>query len=139
VEFFEDKQKNNIVPSFTSLVDDARMLARRHATTQAFERALNLDDENPNKVPRGSDWTMLWDEVQEEHVHVGDVEMQDIDALSDLSGNADSPDSDVTLANATLFIRNAIWWCKMCKAVVVGGTGGIWEILKARYVQFHIY
>ena len=82
---------------------------------------------------------MSQDEVQEEHVHVSDVEMQDIDALSDLSGNADSPNSDVTLANATLFIRNAIWWREMCKAVATGDTGRIWEILKARYVRFHIY
>jgi hypothetical protein len=88
-------------------------------------------------VPWGSDWTVSQDEVQdlEEHIHDSNVKMWDIDTLSDLSGNADSPDGDVTLANATLFIRNAIWWREMCKAVATGDTGRIWEILKVRYAQ----
>jgi hypothetical protein len=65
-----------------------------------------------------------------EDTHISDTEMLDVDALSDLSGPTDTPDSDMTLANMTLFIRNAIWWREMCKAVAEGDTGHIWEILK---------
>jgi hypothetical protein len=37
---------------------------------------------------------------------------------------------DVTLANGILFIRNATWWLEMCRAVAMGDTGRVWEILK---------
>ncbi|KAF8230262.1 hypothetical protein L208DRAFT_1476868 [Tricholoma matsutake] len=45
------------------------------------------------------------------------------DHLSDLSGAPDNPNADITLANSTLFIQNAIWWQEMCKAVANGDPG----------------
>jgi hypothetical protein len=56
------------------------------------------------------------------------------DALSEYSMEEESLPSaakpDCTLANGILFIRNAIWWLEMCRAVAMGDTGRVWEILK---------
>lgn len=94
-------------------------------TTQAHKRALFPHEDNPNAVPLGSPW------ISQEDAEMGEpISEDEEDRLSDLSGTHDNPGADVTLANSTLFIRNAIWWREMCKAVANGDPGRVWEILK---------
>jgi hypothetical protein len=58
----------------------------------------------------------------------------DDDALSDLSElseeNIGAELPDIGLANAIVFIRDAIWWIEACRAVAVGDAGRVLEIFK---------
>lgn len=42
-----------------------------------------------------------------------------------------SEDGDLTLANATLFMHNGIWWREVCTAIAQGDPGQVWEVMKA--------
>ena len=39
-----------------------------------------------------------------------------------------SEDGDLTLTNATLFMRDGIWWREVCTAIA---QGQVWEVIKA--------
>jgi hypothetical protein len=130
IHFFEQKKEQGMVPTFEELLVIGRTLAQRHATTQAHKRACHPREDSTNPVPLGSPW------IPHEN---NDVEMKDMegsfpedeeDRLSDLSGASEHLEGDTTLANATLFIRNGIWWREVCKAVANGDPGRVWEILK---------
>lgn len=67
--------------------------------------------------------------------------IEDDDLLPDISSDtmpdifdelhtSASLEADTTLANMTLFMRDAIWWREMCRAIAEGDTGRVWEILK---------
>ena len=43
-----------------------------------------------------------------------------------------SEDGDLTLANATLFMRDGIWWREVCTAIALGDPGRVWEVMKVR-------
>ncbi|KAM6491642.1 hypothetical protein JOM56_012886, partial [Amanita muscaria] len=115
-------EKPEDIPSFDSLVNAAHLLLRRHATTQAHERALRPTEDNLNPPPIGSAWT------QERSDHNAENDENSLPPL-DLPCST-REDADITLANTTLFMRNAIWWREMCTAVALGDTGRVWEILK---------
>jgi G:T-mismatch repair DNA endonuclease (very short patch repair protein) len=72
------------------------------------------------------------------HSRDADVDADMSDGLSEYSlKSQDDPldgreRPDVTLANGILFIRNAIWWLEVCRAVAMGDTGRVWEIMKVR-------
>lgn len=67
---------------------------------------------------------------------VEDVEMEEeeeigSDKLSEMSVESEHDEEpDITLANATLFIRDALWWREVCDAIATGDTGRVWEVLK---------
>ncbi|KAG6836416.1 hypothetical protein H0H93_008157 [Arthromyces matolae] len=134
VSYFEELEKNSALPSFRSLLDIASRLARRHSTTRAYQRALHPLPDDPDPIPLGSPWTPS----TESHNAVDDQEMMDGDDeqsenLSEFSacdGPASAETADITLGNSILFIRNAIWWREVSRAVARGDTGRIWEILK---------
>lgn len=129
------------VPTFDSLVNAAYLLARRHATTQAHERALRPTEDNLNPPPLGSVWireqsedNVMGDKSEDGYKNDKDTHMDDSDNENELLPlnlpSTTGEDADITLANTTLFIRNAIWWREMCTAVASGDTGRVWEILK---------
>ncbi|KAM6503971.1 hypothetical protein JOM56_000914 [Amanita muscaria] len=126
VRYFETRKEGNNMPTFEELVAIAGVLTRRHATTQAHKRALFPREDNPNVALLGLPWIPHEEDVEMREPISEDEE----DRLSDLSGAPENPEADVTLANSTLFIRNAIWWGEMCKAVANGDPGRVWEILK---------
>ncbi|KAF5384343.1 hypothetical protein D9615_003177 [Tricholomella constricta] len=133
--FLESKKAQGTLPTFEELLKAALMLGRRHATTKAFKAAHNPSENNPDKVPQGSPWTPKKNIPSTSLDTVEDDEMTDTDSdvMSDLLDEVKeltSKDADVTLANATLFMRDGIWWREMCRAVAEGDTGRVWEILK---------
>ncbi|RDB15452.1 hypothetical protein Hypma_004158 [Hypsizygus marmoreus] len=129
--FFEDPRN---VPTFDVLVNTARMLARRHATTRAHQWALSPDQSSGNQPPSGSTWVPK--PTKKSHESTEDVVMEDetqsvaSDELSDLERPLISDVKDTTLANAALFMRDAIWWREVRNAVAEGDPGRIWEIFK---------
>lgn len=135
-------KKPEDLPTFDSLVKAAYLLARRHATTQAHERALRPTEDNLNPPPVGSAWMRGRTEdndveMMEDKSEAGDQKEKNThgDDLENELPPLDLPfmtqeDADITLANTTLFMRNAIWWREMCTAVAAGDTGRVWEILK---------
>lgn len=128
VSYFENLQTSESLPDFETLEKIAGILATRHATTAAFNRARNPIPEHESEVPLGSLWCqddMDIDSPVDEAVNDGVLS-----ELSDNSTDYNSQEGDVTLANATLLIRNCIWWREMCRGVAIGDTGRIWEILK---------
>jgi len=54
----------------------------------------------------------------------------EVEPVEPLSVPVNSAGGDLTLANSISFIRNAIWWREMCRAVAEGDPGCVWEILK---------
>ncbi|KAF8072301.1 hypothetical protein FPV67DRAFT_1411833 [Lyophyllum atratum] len=132
--FFEEKQSLNTLPEFEELIQTARKLARRHATTKAVRSAHNPSKKNPDQVPKGSPWVRkrtVSSTAKDTATTPSEKGSPDlVPDMFDEKHALTSPDADVTLANATLFIRNAIWWREMCRAVVEGDTGRVWEILK---------
>ncbi|KAF8056184.1 hypothetical protein FPV67DRAFT_1731334 [Lyophyllum atratum] len=133
VDHFANLKDRDQLPSFEALIDAARMLVKRHATTDAFRRAHKPEADHPDTVPLGSPWTRPSAQTETETVDVEMVSGEDeTDHLSDMSAPEPESfsDADITLANSILFIRNAIWWREMCRAVARGDTGRIWEILK---------
>ncbi|KAG5634356.1 hypothetical protein H0H81_002264 [Sphagnurus paluster] len=138
--FFAQKKQANALPEFHELLDIAKKLARRHATTKAFRAAHNPNDKNPDPVPNGSPWlpptqplAVPQENWAENIAPIRVMDDQKSNALPDMFENSQtrtSPLGDVTLANTTLFIRDAIWWHEMCRAVAEGDTGRVWEILK---------
>ena len=100
--------------------------------TQVHKHAHHPQEDSTNPVPIGSPWI-----PHEENNN--DVKMKDMegsftddeeDWLSDLSGAFEHLEGDTTLANATIFIQNGIWWHEVRKAVVNSDPGRVWEILK---------
>ncbi|KAH7914696.1 hypothetical protein BJ138DRAFT_1079047 [Hygrophoropsis aurantiaca] len=134
VEHFEQLQSQNNIPDFESLCSNGQTLARRHATTQAFERAHKPEENHPDNVPLGSPWTHGDNHDDVEMENPGDMSDQivfdGVDALSDLSDYEDHPMADISLGNTTLFMRNGIWWREMCESIAQGDTGRVWEIMK---------
>lgn len=39
-------------------------------------------------------------------------------------------EGDWPLANSILLVRDGIWWLEFCRAVSIGDTGRVWEVLK---------
>ncbi|KDQ59624.1 hypothetical protein JAAARDRAFT_192126, partial [Jaapia argillacea MUCL 33604] len=133
VEYFEHLKNKDKLPSFTTLLIDAQTLARWHATTSAHQRARYPKADHVDNVPLGQPWTPNEpDTVLEDGA--------DSDTDDDMSawgvGSDDGKEADITLANSTLLIRNGVWWWEMCRAVAVGDTGRVWEILKVWLVTF---
>ena len=131
------------MPSFAVLLGTAKILGKRHATSQAYEQALKPTTHEPRAedVPLGSPWEPRaatpagsGDEMDIDPASDPmDVDPDVDDNLSAFSTDSQSPDTDKpdnTLANATLFMRNAIWWREVCEAIADGDTGRVWEILK---------
>ncbi|KAF8187155.1 hypothetical protein BJ912DRAFT_970316 [Pholiota molesta] len=118
------KREENML-SFETLVSHAQKLGRQYATTQAYNCACNPpagSNEYPDMPPAGSS-TLGTTE---------DVNMADIlpGLRLGLPMPERSPLADTTLANTILFMRNAIWWREVCKAIAHGDSGRVWEILK---------
>lgn len=144
--FFTRLAKEENLPSFEDLLSEAQVLAGRHATTRAFSQAHDpaTGARTADSVPYGSpkNYGTPTDDVHPvvspQDVHEDDA-MED--CLSDLTveekeERTDNLRPDVTLANATLFIRNAIWWREECQAVAEGDTGRVWEILKVSIIRY---
>jgi hypothetical protein len=100
--------------------------------TQVHKCACHPQEDSTNPMPLGSPW------IPHEEDN-NDVEMKDMegsfpedeeDRLSDSSEASEHLEGDTTLANATLFIWNGIWWHEVCKAVANSDPGRVWEILK---------
>ncbi|KAJ3488897.1 hypothetical protein NLI96_g2538 [Meripilus lineatus] len=45
-------------------------------------------------------------------------------------------EGDWALANSILLVRDGIWWLEFCRAVSIGDTGRVWEVLKFWIFQF---
>ncbi|KAG6835289.1 hypothetical protein H0H93_003080 [Arthromyces matolae] len=133
-QYFDAQKEANTLSSFEALLASARVLVRRYGTTTAFQRAHNPEVGDPYAVPEGTPWTrppVVDGQAATQPPYRSPLENDNIDQLSDLSDPEESAlDGDITLANSILFIRNAIWWREMCRAVARGDTGRIWEILK---------
>ncbi|KII85951.1 hypothetical protein PLICRDRAFT_115567 [Plicaturopsis crispa FD-325 SS-3] len=144
VQHFDKLDKEKNLPPLDSLCRSAEILARRHATTAAYERARSNDTAattHIDTVPRGSPWQPKKPSVSQNPraetaaatVSEDDLmEIDEDDALSDLSepAEANKGKADITLANATLFMRNGILWREVCEAIATGDTGRVWEVLK---------
>lgn len=158
---FDQLAASRHLPSFDVLIGYARVLARRYGAGHAFECArhpgLRPEEDEPDSdvdsIPRGSQWVppVAADTVQELAVDPSEVTpAQDDDIAIDVDvdldeemsvlsdGSLEGPDEaeDVTLGNAILFMRNAIWWREECLATAIGDTGRILEILKVLLVGF---
>ncbi|KAF8965633.1 hypothetical protein BDZ97DRAFT_1658861 [Flammula alnicola] len=120
------------LPSFDELRDTARILVNHHATTQAYNRACYPGEDREHGAhdfaPTGKPWIPPHDPEQEENE---DIEMAcDDNEPEPLPEPPSREDGDFTLANSALFMRDAIWWKEVCKAVAEGDPGRVWEILK---------
>ncbi|KAF8955673.1 hypothetical protein BDZ97DRAFT_1673396 [Flammula alnicola] len=111
-------------PSFEDLVKAANQLTRQHATLQAYYHALRPEDNGPNQPPIGSAWSSRYDICSDDDIEMNDPNDGDLD----LPAPSASTDADITLANASLFIRNATLWREVCKAVADGDAGRVWEV-----------
>lgn len=108
------------LPTFDALVQVAYSLVCQHATTQAYEHARRPSENNLNPPPIGSAWTRRRVENDDVEISDGDLESEAGDEKASNDENEhitplDWPSTtqtgaDITLANATLFIRNGIWW-----------------------------
>lgn len=67
---------------FNDLIEVARFLAQRHATTEAYRRALRPKKDDPNAVPLGSPWpsTPISEPAD------SDIEMEAVDEEGDHPG-----------------------------------------------------
>lgn len=45
-------------------------------------------------------------------------------------------EGDWALANSILLVRDGIWWLEFCRAVSIGDTGRVWEVLKVWNMDF---
>ncbi|KAG6893874.1 hypothetical protein C0992_008316 [Termitomyces sp. T32_za158] len=117
-ELFTIQKEMDALPTFKELFIDAGVLAHCHATTKAFRAAHKPNENNPDKVPRGSPWI---DRQTGENKMDFDDPMEGLPDIF-IETNLQSPDADITLANATLFMRNAIWWREMCHAIIKGDS-----------------
>lgn len=45
-------------------------------------------------------------------------------------GDSEKFEGDWALANSILLVRDGIWWLEFCRAVSIGDTGRVWEVLK---------
>lgn len=118
------------MPTFDKLWEDAQTLSRCHATTQAYNRALHPDHINISGPPQGSPWTASSSGGTSRQSEGQDKIDLDQDIAGGLGGPPASHRRDVTLANASLFMRDAVWWREVRNAVADGDPGRIWEIFK---------
>jgi hypothetical protein len=120
------------LPSFDELRDAAKLLVTRHATTQAYNRARHPGERQEEEyAPIGKPWTVPHNENE-------DIEMSGPNFVEMPSGLPEPPidqESDFTLANSALLIRDAIWWKEVCKAIAEGDPGRVWEILKVNFLE----
>lgn len=128
IKHFESLRHQSRLPSFEDLEKVAEVLGQRHATTQAYTRARFPLKHQPSNVPAGSPWTT--------QNSTADIIMDDITkddtAKNELPLPLPSEDGDLTLTNATLFMRDGIWWREVCTAIAQGDPGRVWEVMKAR-------
>ncbi|KAI0311082.1 hypothetical protein OF83DRAFT_1069420 [Amylostereum chailletii] len=144
VAHFETLADSDELPSFERLLEIAEELGQRHASTKGYEQALKPDASYEHAVDVDPEWIRpepAQDIEMTEDTPEDAGDAMDTDALSDLSGldeNEDTnhPDRDTTLANGTLFIRNAVWWRAFNTAVKRGDTGRVLEILKVWIFTF---
>jgi hypothetical protein len=121
----------SLLPSFEELLAVARILTRRHGTTQAYNSALNASAPPENRPPKGSDWirqSQSEDEAMDENHDEDELELP-------LPPEQPKDEIDTTVANSILFIRNAVWWREVCTAVAEGDSGRVWEIMKVSSIQ----
>lgn len=135
IKHFETLSLQKQLPSFEELETIAEVLSQQYATTQAYNRACFPSETQTSLVPEGSPWTV----TSSTDVVMGEIstsESANVIATEDVSTTNELPlppkcnNGDLTLANSTLFIRNAIWWREVCVAVAVGDPGRVWEIMK---------
>ncbi|KAF6745112.1 hypothetical protein DFP72DRAFT_824802 [Ephemerocybe angulata] len=156
VKYFEDLDKTNAMPTFDNLVTHAEKLSKRHATTKAFTQAGTVRGEG--EVPAGREWVPP---PKTPSPPGTDISMgSNGESTSEESSSSESqtpgltyddlfpephpfsvpePSTmkpDTTLANSTLFMRDAIWWREVCLAVAEGDTGRVLEMLKVWIFTF---
>ncbi|KAH7921726.1 hypothetical protein BV22DRAFT_1132056 [Leucogyrophana mollusca] len=143
-EYFQQLATEGKLPPFQTLLDSAGALGRCHATTQVYKRACNLgrSAHHPDQVPVGAPWTPGNDGDARSEINmevdgnvpsqVQDVPNDDEERLSDMSTGPKQPEmeEDMTFANSRLFIRSAVRWRESCRAIAIGDTGQVWEMLK---------
>lgn len=137
IKHFETLSLRKQLPSFEELETVAEELSQHHATTQAYSRACFPSETQTSPVPEGSPWTgtsstdvVMSEITTSESANAGTAE--DVSTTNELPLPPESNDGDLTLANSTLFICNAIWWREVCVAVAEGDPGRVWEIMKVR-------
>ncbi|KAJ3515928.1 hypothetical protein NLJ89_g1460 [Agrocybe chaxingu] len=81
---------------------------------------------NPQKAPQGRPWVP----TVTQPVNPPPTTTTDNDEIEPLPIPAGVNTGDITLANSVLFIRNAIWWREVCRAIAEGDTGRVWEVMK---------
>lgn len=130
VGHFEQLKNANNLPTFESLMHGARCLARRHAGTDSFQRAHfpSLVAGHVDEVPLGSPWSASGDTGGSADECLS--ESDSLETISVLSQSMADGERDAALANATLFIRNSLWWREVCHAIQEGDPGRVWEVLK---------
>ncbi|KIJ11608.1 hypothetical protein PAXINDRAFT_157256 [Paxillus involutus ATCC 200175] len=105
--------------------------------TSVHRTLLTYDPDHPDRVPRGTPWPQMnstMSDTSPQHdeepvMEVDDDSLADPDTFSVRSADDDT-ERDEALANSTLFVCSAIWWCEVCRAIAVGDLGRVWEILK---------
>jgi hypothetical protein len=141
--YFEHLDTAKTLPSFATLYEKAQLLAQRHASTGSHQLAQRPHAANLNSVPLGRPWVPSAEaqptkaepqaSTSKQSKRTNDSSAVEEEVLSELSADEDSTlleRPDITLANAILFVRNAIWWTEYCSAVAMGDTGRVYEILK---------
>ncbi|KAA1479037.1 hypothetical protein DENSPDRAFT_788720 [Dentipellis sp. KUC8613] len=142
-KMFDCLEKNNELPSLAALLEIAKVLHERYSTSEAYLRALApLDHVTrlPNTFPvaqgKGSSTNTHNDAMatsdENGAAQASTSKSTDANGNDDVSQGRDTDCNrgDWVLANTCLLMRDGIWYKELCRAIAVGDTGCVWEILK---------
>ena len=119
--YFSGLAKNNQLPSFDKLLEDALVVYQRYASLNAYERALSkCSASTPDPImaiPTGKAWVPPKDSTSNE-------------AHPKLLRKEEGFDGDRTLANSILFLHEYSTWVELAHVTPEGDIGHIWEIIK---------